>query len=98
MSSNGQTQAFYTSKTGKHPMLKRQNAFTLGSSRMSNKSRTILKRCNATVGIIKQVPILGPCYVCGLPNCERFGYNFACDNLFCGQDMHVEIEEEDYDW
>ena len=95
MSSTGQNQAFYTSKTGKHPILKRQNAFTMGSSRISNKSRTILKRHNAMV-ISK--PLRGPCYVCDLPNCELVGSNFACDNLFCGQDMHIEQEEEDYDW
>ena len=87
MSSNGQTTV---SKTGKHPILKRHNAF-----RISNKSRPILKRCNA---IVISKPLRGPCYVCGLPNCEQFGYNFACDNLYCGQDMHIEQEEEDYDW
>ena len=95
MSSTDMNTTSYTSKTGKHTALKRQNAFTMGSSRISKKSHPILKRHNAI--IIAKFP-RGPCYVCDLPNCELVGSNFACDNLFCGQDMHVEMEEEDYDW
>ena len=94
MSSTDMNKTLYTSKTGKHSALKRQNAFNIGS--LANKSRPILKRYNAMVGLQKQP--LGPCHACDLPNCEFNGFNFACDDLYCVQNLTSETEEEDYDW